>query len=148
MIIWWWNMKDKCIVRAIVSLKYHRNYRKNLLIYEEMDIMLNEKSTLNSCNIDVLCHRFRGFGRWLKFYSCATALYIHKWQTYWNQWFSRGLKGVLYRLYTDAFDQIVYLRNRKTGHFCDLTRLLLCLAEKTKIRRMLDLADSITSGLP
>ena len=34
-------MKDKCIVRAIVSLKYHRNYRKNLLIYEEMDIMLN-----------------------------------------------------------------------------------------------------------
>ena len=56
-------MKDKCIVRAIISLTYHIKFRKNLLIYEEMDIMLNEKSTLNSLNIGVLCHHFRGVER-------------------------------------------------------------------------------------
>ena len=46
-----------------VSLEFHKNRRINLLVYEEVGIMENEKSILNPCK-----H--------------VTAVYIHKWQTY------------------------------------------------------------------
>ena len=52
-------MANKYYGCTCISLKYHYFCRKNLLIYEEIDIMTNEKSTLNSCNIGVLGRHFR-----------------------------------------------------------------------------------------
>ena len=44
-----------------VSLEFHKNRRINLLVYEEVGIMENEKSILNPCKQGVLCNCVRGF---------------------------------------------------------------------------------------
>lgn len=54
-------MRDKSVGCSNLSLKYHNNHRKNLLVYKEIEIMRNDKSTLNSCNTGVLCRYFGRF---------------------------------------------------------------------------------------